>query len=51
LILPSGTRELKVRAKLKPDTRPMNFERAVEQYKQEHRRRYDEFLRTGVRPS
>ncbi|MFH1921306.1 MAG: hypothetical protein ABIP48_15685 [Planctomycetota bacterium] len=51
LILPSGTREVKVRGTIRPDTPPMSFEKAVERYKQEYKRRYDEFLRTGVRPS
>jgi len=51
LILPPGTHELKVRGKIRPDTPPMSFDAAVEQYKQEYRRRYEEFLRTGVRPS
>jgi len=51
LNLPLGTRELKVRGRIKAETPPMSFENAVEQYKQEYKRRYDEFLRTGIRPS
>jgi len=51
LILPPGAREVKVHGKIEPDVPPTSFDAAVEQYKQEYRRRYDEFLRTGVRPS
>ncbi|MFH1268278.1 MAG: hypothetical protein ABIK89_21365 [Planctomycetota bacterium] len=40
-----------VRGTIRPDTPPMSFEKAVQRYKQEYKRRYDEFLRTGVRPS
>jgi len=42
---------LGVHGKIKPDTPPMSFQNAVEEYKQEYRRRYEGFLRTGVRPS
>jgi hypothetical protein len=49
--LPPKTRELEVRGRIAPDTAPRSFEEAVRQYKQEYRRRYDEYLRTGVRPS
>lgn len=51
LILPPDTRELRVHGKVKPDTPPMSFKNAVEEYQREYRRRYEEFLRTGVRPS
>ena len=51
VIVAAGTRELKVRGKIKPETPPLSFEKAVERYKVEYKRRYDEFLRTGVRPS
>lgn len=51
VIVAAGTRELKVRGRIKPETPPLSFEKAVEQYKVEYKRRYDEFLRTGVRPS
>jgi hypothetical protein len=51
LTVPDDVQELKVRGKIKPDTLPMSFENAVRQYKQEYQRRYDEYLRTGVRPS
>lgn len=51
LVLSPTTREVKVRGQIKPGTPDLSFERAVENYKQEYRRRYEEFLRTGaVRP-
>jgi len=51
LILPTGARELKIRGRIKPDAPEMSFEKAVQEYKREYKRRYDEFLRTGIRPS
>lgn len=51
VILALGTRELKIRGRIRPETPPLSFGKAVEQYKQEYKRRYDEFLRTGVRAS
>jgi hypothetical protein len=50
LHLPPGVREVKVRGLIKPDTPTMSFKNTVKEYKAEYRRRYAEFLRTGVRP-
>ena len=50
LILPAGTRELKVRGKITPEAPALSFEMAVKEYKAEYARRYAEFLRTGIRP-
>ncbi len=48
LILPAGIREVKVRGRVKLGIPEMSFERTVEDYKKEYRRRYEEFLRTGM---
>ena len=45
------TREIKVTGRLRPSAAELSFERTVVQYKQEYRKRYAEFLRTGaIRP-
>ena len=49
LALAPTTRELTLRGRIKPETPELSFEKAVERYKQEYRRRYEEFLRTGIR--
>jgi hypothetical protein len=44
-------REIKVTGRFRPSTSDLSFERTVAQYKQEYRKRYAEFLRTGtIRP-
>jgi hypothetical protein len=48
LVLPAGTQEVKVRGRIKPGMPEMSFERTAEDYRQEYRKRYEEFLRTGV---
>jgi len=48
LILAPGTREVRVRGRMRPESPDMSFGRAVRSYKEEYRRRYEEFLRTGV---
>ena len=50
LVLAPGTRQLKVRGKIETKTPPMSFEKAVKEYRAEYKRRYDEFLRTGIKP-
>ncbi|MDR3762902.1 MAG: hypothetical protein P4M01_02270 [Acidobacteriota bacterium] len=45
--LPAGAQQLTLRWQRKPETPVLNYGRAVEEYKREYRRRYDEFLRTG----
>ncbi|OHB80853.1 MAG: hypothetical protein A2V98_08300 [Planctomycetes bacterium RBG_16_64_12] len=49
LVLGPGVRQLKLRGHVKPDTPWWSFDRTVAEYKQEYRRRYEDFLRTGVR--
>jgi hypothetical protein len=49
LALAPATRELTLRGHIKPGTPALSYDVAVEQYKQEYRRRYEEFLRTGLR--
>jgi hypothetical protein len=45
------TREIKVTGRFRPSAAELSFERTVVQYKQEYRKRYAEFLRTGaIRP-
>jgi len=48
LILDAGNRQVRITGKVKPGTPEMSFERTVEEYKTEYRKRYQEFLRTGV---
>ena len=48
LRLSPQTRDVKVRGRIKPGTRELSYERAVKDYKKEYRKRYEEFLRTGV---
>ena len=48
LVLRPGVRKVTLRGRIKPDTRQCNFEQTVEEYKQEYRCRYEEFLRTGI---
>lgn len=48
LVLSSGTREVSVTGKIKPGTPVMSFEQTLEDYKSEYRRRYEQFLQTGV---
>lgn len=50
LALAPTTHALTLRGRIKPGTPELNYEKAVEDYKQEYRRRYQEFLRTGLRP-
>lgn len=47
-VLSPNTREVKVRGRIRPGSPNMSFDEAVQRYKQEYRRRYQEFLRTGV---
>lgn len=48
LILPADTHEVKVKGRIKPGVAPLSFERAVDDYKAEYKKRYQEFLRTGL---
>lgn len=50
IALTSGTRELTLRGRIRPGTAELSFDKAVEQYKQEYKRRYEEFRSTGLRP-
>jgi len=51
LTLSPGVRQVQMRGRIKPDTPRWNFQQTVEEYKQEYRRRYEEFIRTGIRPT
>ncbi len=46
-VLPPSTRALRITGQIKPAAQALNFEGAVEQYKQEYARRYERFLQTG----
>jgi len=48
LVLTPGTREIHVKGRFKPSASELSFERAVQEYQQEYRKRYAEFLRTGT---
>ncbi len=48
LILPANTHEVKVKGRIKPGVAPLSFERSVNDFKAEYKRRYQEFLRTGL---
>ena len=48
LVLPAATREVKVKGRIKPGVAPLSFNRAVDAYKAEYKKRYQEFLRTGL---
>jgi hypothetical protein len=48
LILPADTHEVKVKGRIKPGVAPLSFKRAVDNYKAEYKKRYQEFLRTGL---
>jgi hypothetical protein len=46
--LSPNTKEVSVRGRIRSGSPDMSFDEAVQRYKQEYRRRYEEFLRTGV---
>ena len=48
LVLSPGVRQVKLRGRIKSETRRWSFEQTVEDYKREYRRRYERFLRTGI---
>jgi hypothetical protein len=48
IVLSPNARTVKVRGRVKPGTREMNFDNTVQDYKREYRARYNDFLRTGV---
>jgi hypothetical protein len=50
VVLPPGSRDVRLRGRIKPDAPKWSFLQSVEDYKKEYRRRYQEFLRTGLRP-
>jgi len=47
LVVGPNTRQIKVAGRIRPGTPPMSFERTVEEYKAEYRKRYEQFLRSG----
>jgi hypothetical protein len=48
LVLAPGTRQIKVKGRFKPSAPELSFERTVQEYQQEYRKRYADFLRTGA---
>ncbi len=48
LALPLGARKVIVTGRVKPGTPEMSYLQAVQNYKSEYKRRYQEFLKTGV---
>ncbi len=49
LVLPSDVRKIRLLGRIKENTPPLSYEQAVSAYKEQYRRKYEEFLRTGVR--
>jgi len=47
LELPTGTKHVDLRWRGKSNTPALSYEKAVEDYKNEYRRRYERFLETG----
>lgn len=50
VLLPPGNHQIKLRGRSAVDESVWGYEQAVQQYKKEYRRRYEEFLQTGVCP-
>ena len=48
-LVPVAAKELVLFGRVKPDTPRLSYDRAVADYKAEYRRRYQEFLRTGLK--
>jgi hypothetical protein len=48
LVLAPGAKELKIKGRIRPGSPELSFDQTVRRYKAEYRRRYQEFLRTGV---
>ena len=48
LVFSARTSEVTVKGRVKPGTPVLSFEQVVEAYKREYRRRYEEFLQTGL---
>jgi hypothetical protein len=48
LVVGPDTREIKVQGRIRPGTPETSYAAAVEQYKREYRKRYEDFLRTGT---
>jgi hypothetical protein len=48
VVLSVDTKELRFRGRTNPAASDMSFETTVETYKKEYRKRYEDFLRTGV---
>jgi len=45
--LPAGTKRVQIEWTMKPESPPLSYTIAVENYKKEYRKRYEEFLKTG----
>ncbi len=48
LVLRPGVRKVSLTGRIKPGTPSLSYQRAVQDYKSEYKRRYQEFLRTGI---
>jgi len=49
IVVPLTAKELVLRGRIKPDAPRLSYDQAVTDYKAEYRRRYAEFLRTGLK--
>ncbi|MCX7826483.1 MAG: hypothetical protein N2689_13125 [Verrucomicrobiae bacterium] len=49
IVLTSATRQVTLTGRIKPAAPRLSYEQAVSDYKAEYRRRYEEFLRTGLK--
>jgi hypothetical protein len=47
ILITSGVHDISLKGRIKPDTPPLSYQRAVEDYKREYALRYVEFIRTG----
>jgi hypothetical protein len=50
VVIPADTREVTIRWTPKPGAHAFSYEKAVADYRAEYRRRYEAFVRTGMRP-
>jgi len=49
VVLTPAVRQVTLTGRIKPDVPALSYQQAVSDYQREYRRRYEEFLRTGVR--
>jgi len=49
VVLGPGVRQVVLVGRIRADTPALSYQQAVADYQREYRRRYEEFLRTGVK--